>query len=252
MTVSPDGPARDDLSISVLVPALNEERGLEPTVTQLLEILPAVVRSFEILIVNDGSVDGTAAAAERLAQRDPTRVRAFHNAVNMGLGFSYLHGVREARMTHFVFIPGDNSWPSASVLRILGHLGEADVVTSHATNPDCRVGYRRLLSSVFTYSVNALFGFKMKYYNGLTVYPRRFLLDHPATTHGFGFQAETLLRALAAGLSVVEVGAPIDESSGQRSKAITARNMTSVAKTIACTYWDLRVRRSRPLPYRHG
>ena len=251
MTGSPPGAARGDLSLSVLVPALNEESGLEPTVTQLLEILPAVVRSFEILIVNDGSVDGTAAAAERLAQSDP-RVRVFHHAVNRGLGFSYLHGVREARMTHFVFVPGDNSWPSASVLRILGHLGAADVVTSHATNPDCRVGYRRVLSSAFTCSVNVLFGFKMKYYNGLTVYPRRFLLDHPATTHGFGFQAETLLRALAAGLSVVEVGAPIDESSGQRSKAITARNMTSVAKTIARTYWDLRVRRSGPLPDRHG
>ena len=147
-------------------------------------------------------------------------------------------------MTHFVFIPGDNSWPSASVASIFGHLGEADVITSHATNPDCRVGYRRVLSSAFTSVVNALFGFKVKYYNGLTVYPRRFLLDYPATTHGFGFQAEMLLRALAAGLSVVEVGAPIAESSGQRSKAITVRNVTSVAKTIARTYWDLRVRRS--------
>ena len=248
MSASSPGASRGDLSMSVLVPALNEERGLEPTVTQLLEILPTVVVDFEILIVNDGSVDGTAAAAERLARRDP-QVRVFHNAVNMGLGFSYLQGLRGARMTHFVFIPGDNSWPSASVARIFGHLGEADVITSHATNPDCRAGYRRVLSSAFTSVVNALFGFKVKYYNGLTVYPRRFLLDHPPTTHGFGFQAEMLLRALAAGLSVVEVGAPIDESSGQQSKAITARNITSVAKTIARTYWDLRVRRSGRAPY---
>jgi hypothetical protein len=83
-----------------------------------------------------------------------------------------------------------------------------------------------------------------------TLYPRRFLLDHPPTTHGFGFQAEMLLRALAAGLIVVEVGAPIDESSGQRSKAITARNVTSVVKTIARTYRDLRVRRSGRAPDR--
>jgi hypothetical protein len=244
-------PPRGDFSISVLVPALNEERGLEPTVIQLLKILPAVVPDFEILIVDDGSVDGTAAVAARLAQKS-SRVRVFRNPVNMGLGFSYLHGVREARMSHFVYIPGDNSWPSASVARILGHVGEADVITSHATNPECRVGYRRILSAAFTSMLNTLFGFKVKYYNGLTVYPRRFLLEHSPTTHGFGFQAEMLLRALAAGLSVVEVGAPIDESSGQQSKAFTARNVTSVAKTIARTYWDLRVRRPGGAPSPRG
>lgn len=238
------GAAKAVISLSVLVPAFNEVEDLAPTITQLLRALESTVEDFEILIVNDGSTDGTREVAERLAQAH-SRVRLFHNARNMGLGYTYLRGTREAAKTHFVYIPGDNTWPAASIAEILRHLGKADAVDSFATNPQVRLLYRRIVSASYTRLVNVLFGFRMKYYNGLIIYPLTFLQEHPTTTHGFGFQSETLLNALHAGLSVVEVGVPIDESTSQRSKAVTARNILSVLKTLALTYWKLRIRRSR-------
>jgi glycosyltransferase involved in cell wall biosynthesis len=238
--------ASSPASLSVLVPALNEEEHLGATVSGLLRALERAVADFEVLIVDDGSSDGTAAVAERLARSDP-RVRMLRNERNMGLGYSYLRGVREASRSHFVYVPGDNSWPEASIALILGQLGNADVVTSYATNPEVRVGYRRLLSSLYTRLLNFLFGFSMRYYNGLTIYPREFLLARPPTTWGFGFQAQTLLHALDSGLSVVEVGARIDESAASKSRALTVRNVVSVLKTVCATYWVLRLvpRRAR-------
>jgi hypothetical protein len=227
-------------SLSVLVPALNEEEHLDATVTGLVRVLGRAVANFEVVIVDDGSTDGTAAVAERLARSDP-RVRLLRNERNMGLGYSYQRGVREATRSHFVYVPGDNSWPEASIGAILRHLGMADVVTSYATNPEVRVGYRRLISSLYTRVLNLLFGFSMRYYNGLTIYPREFLLARPATTWGFGFQAQTLLNALDSGLSVVEVGARIDESAASKSRALTVRNVVSVLKTVCTTYWMLRL-----------
>jgi hypothetical protein len=237
-------PSARPASLSVLVPALNEEPHLAATVSGLVRVLERTVADFEVVIVDDGSSDGTPVVAEHLARSDP-RVRMLQNERNMGLGFSYLRGVREATRSHFMYVPGDNSWPAASIGLILGHLGEADVVTSYATNPEVRVGYRRLISSLYTRVLNLLFGFSMRYYNGLTIYPREFLLARPPTTWGFGFQAQTLLNALDSGLSVVEVGARIDESAASKSQALTVRNVVSVLKTVCATYWMLRLGRRR-------
>jgi len=231
-------------SLSVLVPALNEERDLEATVEQLVRIVGSVCEDFEIIVVNDGSTDGTAAVAAGLARRH-SRVRVLENPRNMGLGYSYGRGIREARKTHFVYVPGDNTWPEDSIGEILRHMGKADVVTSYATNPEVRVGFRRLISTAYTMTLNALFGLRMRYFNGLSVYPRKFLLTHPVTTWGFGFQAEMLLKAIDAGLSVVEVGVNIDEAAARRSRALRLRNFLSVAKTVVSTFWALRVARRR-------
>lgn len=242
---APPSPPRMTASLSVLVPALNEEEHLDVTVSGLVRVLECAVANFEVVIVDDGSTDGTTAVAERLARSD-SRVRMLRNERNMGLGYSYTRGVREATRSHFVYVPGDNSWPEASIALILRHLGTADVITSYATNPEVRVGYRRLVSSLYTRVLNLLFGFSMRYYNGLTIYPREFLLARPATTWGFGFQAQTLLNALDSGLSVVEVGALIDESAGSKSRALTVRNVLSVLKTVCATYWMLRLAPRRP------
>jgi dolichol-phosphate mannosyltransferase len=238
-------PSHMATSLSVLVPAFNEEEHLAATVTNLVRVLERAVPDFEVVVVDDGSRDGTAAVAERLARAD-SRVRVLQNERNMGLGYSYLRGVREATKSHFVYVPGDNSWPEASIAEILHCLGTADVVTSYATNPEVRVGYRRLISSLYTRVLNLLFGFSMRYYNGLTIYPREFLLARPATTWGFGFQAQTLLNALDSGLSVVEIGTRIDESAASKSRALTFRNVVSVLKTVCATYWALRLAPRRP------
>lgn len=231
-------------SLSVLVPALNEQRDLAPTVRQLIRVVGGVCEDFEIIIVNDGSTDRTGAIAQQLVQEEH-RVRLLENPSNMGLGYSYALGVREASKTHFVYVPGDNTWPESSIGEILRHLGKADVVTSYATNPEVRVGFRRLVSTAYTLALNTLFGHTMRYFNGLSVYPREFLLTRPMTTWGFGFQAETLLKALDAGLSVVEVGVPIDEAAARKSRALSLRNFLSVAKTVVTTFWTLRVARRR-------
>ena len=230
-----------DVSLSVLIPAFNEEKHLEQTVDAVRQAVGSAVSNLEILIVDDGSSDATAEIARRLEKNDP-RIRLLVNPVNVGLGASYKRGLYEAVKTHFVYIPGDNSWPAASLAQIIGSLGRTDVVTSYATNPEVRVGYRRVVSTLYTRVVNGLFGFNMRYYNGLTIYPLPFVQRHPPTTTGFGFQAELLLHGLATGLSVTEVGVPIEEDAGRRSRAITLRNIVSVLRTLVATFWALRIR----------
>jgi NAD(P)-dependent dehydrogenase (short-subunit alcohol dehydrogenase family) len=227
-------------TLTVLVPALNEENNLRGTVDRLLKALSITVEDFEILIVNDGSTDGTGAVADELAAGNP-KIRALHNTERMGLGGAYQRGVAEASEAYFVYIPGDNTWPYRSFLELFGNLGKADVVTSYTTNPNVRPWGRRIVSRLYTKTLNFLHRQQMNYYNGLTIYPLSFLRSVDISTKGFGFQAEILLKALYRGLSVVEVALPIDERTAGSSKAVNLKNITSVALTILRLFWRLRL-----------
>lgn len=235
-------------SISILVPTLNEETNLAATVARILDALSVTVEDYEIIIVNDGSTDGTGAKADEIAGRFPG-IRVLHHQKNKGLGYCYAAGYRAATKNFFVYIPGDNTWPTRSFVELFGNLGRADVITSYASNPEVREIARRFVSRTYTIMLNILFGRRMHYYNGLTIYPVDFLRQDPVTTFGFGFQAEALLKALAQGLSYIEIPLPIDRRTAGRSKAVTLANIASVATTVTRLLVDLRLRmawRRRP------
>jgi glycosyltransferase involved in cell wall biosynthesis len=229
-------------SISVFIPALNEEKNLEPTVARLIEALTVTVDDYEIIIVDDGSSDGTRAIADALAAEN-SAIRALHNSRNRGLGYCFAQGYREARKNFFVYIPGDNTWPYRSFVELFGNLGRADVITSYAINPDVRPFGRRIISRVYTEVLDVLFSQHLQYFNGLSIYPVEFLRRDPVTTFGFGFQAEVLLKALNFGLSYIEVGLPIDARTAGGSKAVTLANILSVLSTLVRLFFELRVMR---------
>lgn len=252
-------------SLSVFVAAYNEVDNLEPTIDTIIQALSVSVEDYEIIIVNDGSTDGTAEVADALEKRYST-VRVIHNMQNLGLGYSWMRAINEATKNAFIFIPGDNTWPYRSLHELFGNLGKADVITSYTTNPEIRSPGRRVLSSVYTASLNVIFGLNMRYYHGLTIYPTTFLRSHPITTYGFASMAEALLRAIHEGLSFIDVACPIEERATGHSKALTLKNLVSVGKTISQLFIDLRLRTkqgphatlglirptSRPIPPGHS
>ena len=244
-----------DRSLTVFVPALNEERHIEATVDVVARSAQAAGTDYEVIVVDDGSTDRTGQIADRLAAQNPA-VKVIHHGNRKGLGRGYRSAVQAATKSYFVFIPGDNSWPLDSVSRLFALLGEADVVTSYPTNADeQRTRLRRILSSGYTTLVNALHGLGLRYYNGLTIYPTEFLRTHPVRASGFGFAAELLLTAIYEGMSVVEVGLGIQEREGGASKAVSTRNVASVVRSLVRSYWRLRLRRTRRkiiVPRRRG
>jgi len=231
-------------SLTVFVPALNEEKDIELAVKSILSASQKVLSDVELLIVNDGSTDRTAEIADRLA-RELKGVRVIHHPQRLGLGAAYQSGVEAATKDFFVFVPGDNSWPHDSLVQLFGYLGTADVVTSYSTNPWARRGGwpRRFISAAYTVVLNTLYGLNLCYFNGLTIYPVPYLKTKPVKTFGFGFAAEAMLHAIFRGMSYVEIGLPIQELEGGISKAITLRNISSVITTILRCFWAIRVQR---------
>jgi glycosyltransferase involved in cell wall biosynthesis len=98
-------------SISVIIPAFNEEKRLPSTLERVVEYLDQTGFAFaEVLVVDDGSRDGTAAQAGEFARRHPC-VRILRNPGNRGKGYSVRHGMLEAQGEWALFTDADLSSP---------------------------------------------------------------------------------------------------------------------------------------------
>ena len=76
-------------SISLIMPAYNEEEAIEFTVRSVKEKLKQHGFDYEILIFDDASNDQTGEIAEKLSAEDP-KIKIFHNSINMNLGYNFL------------------------------------------------------------------------------------------------------------------------------------------------------------------
>jgi dolichol-phosphate mannosyltransferase len=218
-------------SLTVIVPALNEQENIGSTIRAVLQSLDGLFRDFEILVFNDGSTDETGARAEALA-RQHRGVRVVHNRRRMGIGFAFKRGVRLSRMDYCVMIPGDDETDHESITRIFREVGRADVVITYPGNPAIRPYHRRLVSRVFTTILNLVFNQRVPYYNGTNIYPRAILQQIPLDTYGPAYSASILVRMLRRGASSVSAPMHTKVRPSGRSKIFRWKNVLSVGLAL--------------------
>lgn len=228
--------------VSVFLPAFNEVANLEGAVHDIVWAAEGVLAEYEILVVNDGSTDGTRELADRLAHENP-RVRALHQPRNMGIAAAYERALDEAKLDYFSFLAGDGEIARESVRNILAAVGRADIVAPYHQNPRARQPHRRLLTWGSTTLVNVLFGLKMHYYQGPCIYPVALARALPKTEGGFYFLTQMLIHALHAGYTAVEVGLTHVERASGRSKAVSFKNILKALRAIARVWWAINVKR---------
>jgi glycosyltransferase involved in cell wall biosynthesis len=233
-------------TLTVLVPAYNEAQNLEAAVRDALDAGRAL-DDLEVVIVDDGSTDGTAEVADRLAQ-DLSGVIALHHPRNKGFAAAYETALAHARMGYFTFVPGDHEVALESLHAIFGAIGRADLVIPYHGTPRKRPMFRRVLTWVCTNEINVLFGWRLHYYQGPTVYPTAIARRLPRTTRGFFFATEMQVHAIAAGYTWTEVGLTHQERAYGRSKAVALSNIVNAEKAILRLWWNVRVRGQRIAP----
>jgi dolichol-phosphate mannosyltransferase len=197
---------------TICLPTYNERENLEPLVRRLLELLPAEAG---ILVIDDGSPDGTGAIADRLAAEEP-RVEVLHRARKEGLGPAYIAGFRHALATDAELIlemDCDFSHDPADVPRLIEAAGGADVVLGSRYVAGGGVRNwgltRRVISRAGSRYAQVLLGLPCHdLTGGFKCYRREVLasIDLDAiSSRGYAFQIETTYRALRRGFRVVEV-----------------------------------------------
>jgi dolichol-phosphate mannosyltransferase len=231
--------------VSIFVPAFNEAAHLEGAIADIASAAQAALDDYEILLVDDGSTDGTGPLADRLAQQRP-KLRVIHQPSNQGIAAGYERALEVARFEYFGFLPGDREIEPTAIKNILAAVGTAEIVAPYHGNPKARQAYRRVLTVVSTTLVNRLFGLRLRYFQGPCVYPTSLARALPKTAGGFYFLTQMLVHALCAGHTYVEVPLIHQDRAHGRSKAVSWRNIMRALRTIAVTWWAIRIRRVKP------
>ena len=202
----------------LVLPTFNEAENLERIVAAASDVLAvAAPGGFRILVVDDGSPDGTGAIADRLAQ-ERAEVQVLHRTAREGLGPAYLAGFRQALDggAGCVFeMDSDFSHDPADLARLLAAVGEggADLALGSRYVPGGGVAdwgaVRRFVSRGGSRYAQAVLGIPVSdLTGGFKCFRAEVLeaIDLPTVrSRGYAFQVELTFRAIRAGFRVVEV-----------------------------------------------
>ena len=114
-------------SLSLVLPALNEEPNIRLVVERALAVLPEFTDDFEVIVVDDGSRDGTGGIVDELAAADP-RVKAIHHPRNRGYGAALTSGISASRGDFVMFMDADRLFVIADLALLTPFVGAFDIV----------------------------------------------------------------------------------------------------------------------------
>ena len=215
--------------VSVVIPAFNEAVRLPPYLREVVEFLEAQGEPWEVIVVDDGSTDGTAEAVRDVAERHPS-VRLLPLGRNRGKGAAVRAGMLAARGARRLFTDADGATPIAELKRLEAALGTGDIaIGSRALSAPAvavRTRWHRVAAGrVFNWLVARLglrgiadsqCGFKL-----FTAAAAEKLFT-ALETSGFAFDVELLLRAQRAGCRVVEVAVNWADQKGSKVGVLTS------------------------------
>jgi len=193
------------VSLSVVVPAFNEQDNIHSMVTRSYDALVKLFVDFEIILVDDCSTDHTGDIAEQL-QRQFEKVRVLHNHRNLGQGASLVVGFKAARCDYVTHNAMDYPFHLDDLSHVLPLLNEADVVAvarDHWLHPTI---FRRLLTMTNLLLLRNCFGLRLRDYNFVQIFRREVLQSLEFTARSTGFLTPSLLfQAHRRGYGIKEI-----------------------------------------------
>ncbi len=232
---------RPDLSL--VFPVFDEERNIGPLLDASLRLAPRLARSFEIVVVDDGSRDGSARAIERRRCRNP-HIRVVRHRVNRGYGAALRAGIREARGELVFFCDADLQFDLAELEVLLGHADEFDIVAGYRS-PRRDPWPRAAIAWSWGALVRLLFGLRVRDIDcAFKVFRRSVIEAIPIASVGAFVNTEILVRAQAAGFRIHQVPVTHRRRRFGRQTGAHPRVILRAIIELGTLYRDLR----RPAP----
>lgn len=211
-------------SLGCFFPAYNEEENIGPLIDEALATLGRFADSFEIVVVDDGSKDGTAEVVRSYAERHP-QVRLVSHPTNLGYGHAIRSGLDHTRGDVVAWVDGDRQYRIADLALLLDHLDGADVVVGHRTDR-ADVRRRLVIARIYHAVLQRVFGLRLHDVDiGFKLF-RREVVDAIApqlVARSATISPEFLIRAQRAGFRIAEVPVPHHPRLAGRSKGATPR-----------------------------
>jgi glycosyltransferase involved in cell wall biosynthesis len=194
-------------SISAILPAYNEEENIENATRRMADVLRALgLRDWEVIIVDDGSVDQTGQLADGLAAQDPGHIRVLHHKPNRGYASALGTGFTNAKHQLIFFTDSDLQFDVGELKNLLPLIENADIVCGfriyrfdHLTRLVLSWGFNLLVRIIFRIGVRdidcAFKLFKREVFDKVTIESKKFFVN-----------AEVLAKAKYYGFTLAEIG----------------------------------------------
>ncbi|MEW6075464.1 MAG: glycosyltransferase [Candidatus Omnitrophota bacterium] len=196
--INPEVPA----GVSIILPAFNEKNNLKTVVESVIASIAPNANTYEVIIVDDGSRDGTDAVARSLTGL--RGVKLFRHEANLGMGEAVKTGIRHAEFPILMDIPCDNQFNAQDIVPFIDKIKTADIVVGYRVNK--AQGFRRKLFSGFNILLlKAFFGLALKDPTWVKMFRKKIFDTIQIESRGFFWETEVLVKAKAQGFKIEEV-----------------------------------------------
>jgi dolichyl-phosphate beta-glucosyltransferase len=229
--------------LSIVIPAFNEEQRLPATLEKIANYIREKRPDTEVIVVDDGSTDKTAAVAEGCAGKIG-HLRVVSNGRNRGKGFSVRHGSLEAKGDIILFTDADLSAPIDEGEKLLAALHSHDVaIGSRAVDRTLievhESAFREFAGIIFNKIVRVIL--RLPFVDtqcGFKAFRRErcLIIFEQQTIEGFGFDPELLYLARHHGLSIVEV--PVRWAHSPATKVNMMRDSVQMFLDVFIIRWN--------------
>ena len=204
-----NGHDEDVRDLSVFFPAHNEAESLARTVTSAVTALERLgLQDLEIILVDDGSTDGTAAIAQRLAAKD-SRIRLVHHPMNRGYGAALRSGFAAARRDWIFYTDSDGQFDLSDIDRLLPYARDFDAVVGYRIRRSDHP-MRRVNQALWSGLVRRMLGVDVRDVDCAFKLVRRASLERigPLVSEGAVISAELVVKLQRSGARLTQVGVP--------------------------------------------
>ena len=230
--------------ISFIVPAFNEGHAIIDTMETIRSVTGThEIDDYEIIAIDDGSMDDSRDIIAKLAADDPKILPIYHED-NMGLGRSIVDGIHKASMPQFIIVPGDNDISMSSLSLMLHFKDAAELILTVPINKEVRPIGRQIVSAIYQILHNIFFGTSVGYLNGPGIWPTEQGKLLNLTSNRFSIISELNVKLLTKGVEFAEVPIYLQADEPTRS-TINIRNMVEVVKVFLMLVVELNLKPNR-------
>lgn len=192
-------------TLSIVLPAFNEEANIREAVERATAVAERLVDGHEIIVVDDGSSDATAALVSSMGAADP-RVRLVRHGRNRGYGEALRSGFLAARMELVFFTDADNQFRLDELASFLPWMDRVDVAAGYRINRQDPL-FRRINAKAWNYLVRSLFYVPVRDIDcAFKLFRRSVFEDLDLESVGAMVNTELMVKLGRSGRSVVELG----------------------------------------------
>ncbi len=221
--------AEKKMNISVIMPALNEEKNISDAIQKALGSFDTFDINGEVVVVNDGSKDQTGEIVNEI-MKNTNQVRMIKHLTPQGIGASFWDGVDNAKGDIVVLLPGDNENDPMEIFRYCRVLEHVDIVIPFVFNREVRSLFRNFLSFIYIFIINTTFLVNLNYTNGTVLYRKVVLKKLKERSSSFFFQTDILIRLLKRNYLFAEVPYKLEQRGHGKSKATSFPSLLQVIK----------------------